>query len=380
MTINLNKMFSFLIMMMCTIDLPSALIVYGTQIIGLSMLTATILLITRKINLDALFICVVISFFIILISYVQSKNIEHVELIWNFTFRIIFWILLLALIYPFLKRLQLEDFFSALRLWILIFSSCLYLQFIAFYTYGSVIDYSVLLNGEPSRILNIVGLRASGLTAEPSIYSGMMISLMSLYYMLNRKNDLISYYAGISILLTFSTLGFFLFISYFFITSLRYINFKKVIFLCFVLFSSIIAALPLLLSRYERFTSGDDVSNNVKFMVIDNLLNNTSLFLFGYGLIGYSPGAPDFYQALYDLTLFGNFIVIFGIPLGTIFSILTLIVIISIKIPLTYRFLILLTLIKISIPNYLFFYLFVFILFAFKDRVISHEKNSIIHR
>nr|VUD24632.1 Uncharacterised protein [Salmonella sp. NCTC 7297] len=41
--------------------------------------------------------------------------------------------------------------------------------------------------------------------------------------------------------------------------------------------------MDFILKRVELFLQGGDVSNNIKIMVIDNLFNNESLFLLGYG-------------------------------------------------------------------------------------------------
>ncbi|EFH7645872.1 hypothetical protein B6Q94_24970 [Escherichia coli] len=148
---------------------------------------------------------------------------------------------------------------------------------------------------------------------------------------------------------------------------------KKIIVLIGTITSVVVLIMPLLISRYERFINGDDVSNNVKFSVVENLLNNTSLFTLGYGVVGYSDGAPDYYQALYDLTLFGNLFVIFGIPLGIFISVYIFLMLLKIDLPLSIKALILLGVVKISIPNYIFFYLFV-LMVVFYKRVLSNEN------
>ncbi|WP_139108561.1 hypothetical protein [Edwardsiella tarda] len=273
-----------------------------------------------------------------------------------------------SLVYPFfLSKLSHSDIISVTGIWMCVYASFLYIQFFSFYFFGNLIDYSLLLGGEPSRILNFVGLRASGLTSEPSIYSGIMISMMVIYYIYNGKNTACTYFAGVSILFTLSTLGVFLFIVYFFSTLVRKLNLKKLILLFFIFTSSFFFILPQLVSRYERFIDGNDVSNNVKIYVIENFIHSPVLALIGYGVIGFSQGAPDYYQALYDLTLFGNLIIIFGIPLGCIFSLAVIFMIVKMKVSFQYKILIALCLIKVTIPNFIFFYLFLSLLMSRND-------------
>lgn len=374
MKININKLLLFFMVAICTIDLPAAIIVYGTQIIGLIVVAVLILIKVQKISLTAVTIWAGFTILFVMITYVQSISIEHVSLIWKFAGRVIFWFFIFSLITPFFQELNRRDVVSILQTWIIIFSLFLYAQFLLYYVFGYVVDYSVILGGEPSRILNNVGLRASGLTSEPSIYSGMMISLLILHYIYNgQKNNFYTLFGGVSILLTFSTLGFFLFTLYLSITLLRHMSIKKIILLIGTITSVVVLIMPLLISRYERFINGDDVSNNVKFSVVENLLNNTSLFTLGYGVVGYSDGAPDYYQALYDLTLFGNLFVIFGIPLGIFTSVYIFLLLLKIDLPLSIKALILLGVVKISIPNYIFFYLFV-LMVVFYKRVLSNEN------
>lgn len=104
-------------------------------------------------------------------------------------------------------------------------------------------------------------------------------------------------------------------------------------------------------------------------MVIDNLFNNESLFLLGYGLVGYSDKAPLYYQALYDLTLFGNLCVIFGVPVGLILSMTIFLLVFNMRICLEKKILIILSFLKITIPNYIFFYFFLVLLYVITNKI-----------
>lgn len=251
------------------------------------------------------------------------------------------------------------------------------MQFLAFYLFHIEIDYSILSGGEPSRMWNVLGLRPSGLTGEPSIYSGIMISMLALMFFLNKKKITVIYFGLGSVFLTLSTLGVLLGVLFFMLISLRKISFKKIVLVSFIGIITSGMLSSALLARYERFESGADVSNNVKFDIVDTMLSHSEIGLLGYGLVGKSESAPDYYTALYDLTLFGNLIVIFGIPLGIILSIGGVVCILKCKLQFYEKCLFILTLLKITIPNFIFFYIFICIIsHILKNRTLYYEHNN----
>ncbi|EFO2698565.1 hypothetical protein B6P83_26795, partial [Escherichia coli] len=147
MKININKLLLFFMVAICTIDLPAAIIVYGTQLIGLILVAVLILIKVQKISLTAVTIWAGFTIFFVMITYVQSISIEHVSLIWKFAARVIFWFFIFSLITPFFQELNRKDVVSILQIWIIIFSLFLYAQFLLYYIFGYIVDYSVILGG-----------------------------------------------------------------------------------------------------------------------------------------------------------------------------------------------------------------------------------------
>ncbi|QLZ41992.1 MULTISPECIES: hypothetical protein [Citrobacter] len=352
-----DKFLIYTLLVICTIDLSAPIIVYGTQIIGVTAVAILMVFKRNIFNLQGFILFLVVSLFLLIISYVQESNLKYSSMIWLYTLRTLYWIFLFVIIYPYIKSVSRVDLMCSLRCWIVIYSIFLFYQYINYYFFNVVIDYSVLLGGEPSRMFNNLGLRPSGLTSEPSIYSGIMISLLSLYYFLNGNRNTVVIYIGIfSIFFTYSTLGILLAIAFLIVTNLKKINAKSVSVLIFSFVLVCIYFLPSILSRFDKISTGSDVSNNIKFEVVQGLFNESSIMLLGYGLIGNSPDAPAYYQALYDLTYFGNLIVIFGLPIGIIFIAISLYFLLRSSFTYSEKIIILLTLVKITIPNFIFFY------------------------
>ncbi|MCE4438848.1 hypothetical protein I5135_23960, partial [Escherichia coli] len=119
MKININKLLLFFMVAICTIDLPAAIIVYGTQLIGLILVAVLILIKVQKISLTAVTIWAGFTIFFVMITYVQSISIEHVSLIWKFAARVIFWFFIFSLITPFFQELNRKDVVSILQIWII---------------------------------------------------------------------------------------------------------------------------------------------------------------------------------------------------------------------------------------------------------------------
>ncbi|WP_369474707.1 hypothetical protein [Providencia huaxiensis] len=373
---NYRNLILFFLFVITTIDIPSFYIVYINQIIVLAVITILSIMLERKVNIKPILIWFSASLFLLIITQIQSIYLEHAELLWTFVLRVIFWSFCFAILYNTLSKTKISDIKSIISVWIMFYSLTLYLQFTLYYIFSIEIDYSTFLGGESSRIYNSVGFRPSGLTSEPSIYSGIMTSLLVSYYLINKKISLTFLIGLFSLLFTISTIGILLAIFLILTISLHKISIKRIFFL--LLSTSILSffIIDSLIVRYYNFSSGSDTSNNAKLLVIENLLSKNELSLFGYGMIGLSKSAPDYYNALYDLTLFGNLLVIFGLPLGLMIALSVLIILLKNKSFLFYeKILILISLIKVTIPNFIFFYLFFLIIIIINnDRHIIHRK------
>ncbi|EBA1131279.1 hypothetical protein NU104_002022 [Salmonella enterica] len=365
----INNILLMALLAICTIDLPAVIVVYGLQLYILPCIVLMCLIRGGGFPLKLFFVTASLSLIIIIITVIQKTYTPYPDLLWSYTARLIYWIMVFTLLVPFIQKTPLIVLIKIIRRWILIYSTFLFIQFIAFYLFHIIVDYSLIIGGQESRILNEVGLRASGLTAEPSIYSGIMISLLILLYLMTGKNNIITYIGLISILCTLSTLGIFLVIVYLAITNLYRVKISKIVFFISLSIAIIFVLWDFILKRIELFLQGGDVSNNIKIMVIDNLFNNESLFLLGYGLVGYSDKAPLYYQALYDLTLFGNLCVIFGVPVGLILSMTIFLLVFNMRICLEKKILIILSFLKITIPNYIFFYFFLVLLYVITNKI-----------
>ncbi|EIK2989386.1 hypothetical protein LJ039_004387, partial [Salmonella enterica] len=350
-------------------DLPASIVVYGLQLYILPCIVLMCLIRGKVFPVKLFFVTFSLSFIIIIITLIQKTYTPYPDLLWSYTARLIYWIMLFTMLVPFIKKIPPKILIKVIKKWIVIYSAFLFIQFIAFYLFHITVDYSLIIGGQESRILNEVGLRASGLTAEPSIYSGIMISLLILLYLMTGENNIITYIGLTSILCTLSTLGIFLVILYLAITNLYRLKPSKIIFFISLSIIIVFVLWDFILKRVELFLQGGDVSNNIKIMVIDNLFNNESLFLLGYGLVGYSDKAPPYYQALYDLTLFGNLCVIFGVPIGLILTIIVFAFVLNMKICFEKKMLIILSFLKITIPNYIFFYFFLVLLYAITNKI-----------
>ncbi|EFB70735.1 hypothetical protein PROVRUST_08216 [Providencia rustigianii DSM 4541] len=356
------------IILFFSIILPSPIITYGTQLVFLGFISTFIYLSNNSVKIRSLIVTLSLISFILVWTSIQSFFLLHQELIWLQTMRVCFWIICSYFIFEKISRFNNDTYIKSIRIVILILSLSVIIQFSSYYLLSFNIDYSEMLGGINSRTSYSNGaFRPSGLTAEPSIISGIIVSLLTIYYLIKPKLDVYYFIGAISCFLTLSTLGIILISLY-----LTIILFKKnnlpifILFLCPLLLISI----PEILERYDIFQSGLDSSNNIKFEIIKNLLSSEHLLYFGYGLTGKSISAPLFYEALYDLTIFGSFFVIFGVPIGILLVITFLIFLAHINFNFKEKSLILLCFMKISSPTFIFFNLFIILI------IIISQKNA----
>lgn len=364
--INFILLFSFIMCFSITLSAP--IITYGTQIILLAPLVFFIIYFNGSFKLKRINYILLIGVFVFIITFIQSTYLEYTEILWLQTIRIYFWISCCIIVYDSLIKIPLPIIKVCIERIILLFSISVILQSILHYFFNYTIDYSILLGGTDSRMAYNDLFRPSGLTSEPSIVSGILISLLSIYYLFTKKINIIYILALIACFLSLSTIGIIL-ASIFFLIAF---SSKRTIFLFFITTPLIgFILIQELIIRYKNFVNGSDGSNNVKIDVINNLLNMNENFYLGFGFIGKSSTAPPFYEALYDLTFLGNFLVIFGIPLGAIILFFFLIFIFKLNFSLKEKLLILLSLLKTSSPTFSFFNVFILLLI-----IISKKKKN----
>lgn len=349
----------FLFILCFCIILPAPIITYGTQLILLALIVILMIINSNKINIKSFIYIFIISFFILTLTYIQSIYLKHQQILWLQSIRVCFWISCCIIAYSELMKYHPTVIKKCIEKLVFIISIFIIFQYISYYIFNIVIDYSTLLGGSKSRILYNNIFRPSGLTAEPSITSGILISLLSIYYIFNKKFNIIYLVGIISCLLSSSTIGIIL-ASVFFIIAFTS---KKNLFLILLITPLIsIVLIPEIIIRYEKLINGFDSSNNIKIDVITNFINTEEIFYLGYGFIGKSESAPRFYEALYDLTIFGNSFIIFGFPIGIIVFLLLCLFIGTLNFSLKEKSLILLSMMKISSPTFPFFNIFVLLL------------------
>ncbi len=351
-----------------SISLSSPVSVYGIQIFLLFIVTTIMLLISRvSWNINSLLMYILIIFFIVLVSAIQSIYLEYQEILWLQVLRVIFWISMCFIAYPYLKNIDANIIETSLKIIIVFLSLAVYIQFIGYYAFNTVIDFSVLTGGNASRIL-FSTFRPSGLTAEPAIHSGIMIGLLVLLFIKNKSSSLFTIVGIVSIFLTMSIYGI---LSAMFFLSIYFFR-RKSINLLIILLPFLVVALslstPILFERYELYNSGQDESNMTKFDSFNNMLNKSHLLYLGYGMTGKSDSAPKFYEGLYDVTAFGSPIIIFGIPFGFLLVSLFVLFIVKLNFTLQEKLLIVLAFAKLSAPTFPFFNVFILMLVLFSQK------------
>jgi len=279
----------------------------------------------------------------------------HTEILIYQSLKIIIWLFSAALLYHAAVNIPGNIIFKAISASLIMYMSCLVLQVVFYSLHGTIIDYSTMMGGEPSRnMMSGVGFRPTGLTAEPSVYCGITAWLISLRYAINKKTDILFILSCMSMLLTLSFVGAFLCFGILLIGLIRVRMVIPVIGFAFVGYLILIERIN---ERLALFISGADGSNNVKIDTITNFIANPDIYIYGYGFVGKSISAPSFYESLYDMTIFGNLFTIFGIPFGIVALIAFITFVMRINLSKRAKIMLLISSLKISLPFFAIFYL-----------------------
>lgn len=357
--------FLTILLLAITIDLPAPIIVYGSQIVLIFLLIIIRFLLYPKFNIKNLLFGILVILFIEFLAIYQITYLKYTEIFWLNTHRTLVWIVSAIFLYDYFKNRGINYLIAPLNMVILVHALTIFAQIISYYILGSELDYSVILGGESVRSLfslNDINYRPTGLTAEPSIYSGFMTGLLCLKYIINKRIDVFFLLGISSILGTFSTLGIMI---AFIILTLIYIKNMKNILIGVLIVSSISSLfIDSVKARIELFMLGDDGSNNVKIEILQSFFSNENIKLFGYGFIGKSSTAPTFYEGLYDLTLYLNIFIYWGIIFGSLALIILVFLLFKSKYSVKEKILIMVTFIKLSGPTLIFFSFFVSLLLA----------------
>ncbi|WP_429231931.1 hypothetical protein [Aeromonas veronii] len=361
-----NPFLVFLVVFFCCIDLSAPLVIYGTQLIFICLIAIYLIVVKKTLHCNLVQVLFLISalFLSTAASYYQQTYLMHQELLIKQYSRVTLWIVYGWIAFLFLRTQSVASIAKALKWIVAIMSTSVIIQVFAYYFMGGiVVDYSLIIGGESSRILFDV-FRPAGLTSEPAIYSAILIGLLSIYFILVRKINYVIFIGAGSVLLTQSIAGIIMTGLFFLTVILSRPTIMKFSFMLVVCMSLIIAVAPLLENRYERFMNGNDTSNNTKIETFENMLKTDALLYTGYGFVGKSKSAPAFYEGLYDVTLWGANIVTYGIPIGITLNLAMLIFIIRIPIDFTGKILIMISLLKITSPMFIFFNVFISLVFV----------------
>lgn len=351
-----------------TIYLTAPIITYGIQIFALGVLGVLFFIKSGCVfNVNNLLFLLIVSFFLVFITLIQSLYLVYQDILWLQVFRVLYWLFFCFLSYPFLRRIDLHSYEKALKLTIFIFSLAVIFQFFSFFILGELIDYSTYVGGTPSRIHFFGVFRPSGLTSEPSIHSGVMVGLLTLLFILNRRCYFYIFLGILSVFLTMSVLGIILGMTYLcvLVAFNRQVKFLPIYAVLFFAISSFVSG--ILYERFDTFVSGSDTSNNSKVVSFQNLINEPHLLYLGYGMGGSTENTPWFYEGLYDVTAYGAFIITFGVPLGMFICFLFVIYLVSLQIPLAAKIFVFLVFVKITLPILSFFILFVMMISLFSS-------------
>lgn len=368
--VNFILLFTFIFFFSVTLSAP--IITYGTQLLLLAPLVFFILFIYGHLNLKRIACILLIGFSIFTTTYIQTTYLIHKELIWLQTIRIYFWISCCIIVYDYAVKTPLPIIKKCIEKIIIIFSISVILQSIIYYCFNFILDYSLLLGGIESRMSYNGLFRPSGLTSEPAVTSGIIISMLSLYYIFVKKINIIYAIALIACFLSLSTIGIIL-ASIFFLIAF---SSKRTIF-TFLILTPLVGFILFneLTIRYENFINGIDGSNNIKIEILNDLFNINEIFYFGFGFIGKSASAPNYYEALYDLTFLGNFLVIYGVPIGIFVLLLFILFIFQLNFSLKEKLLIFLSLLKTSSPTFSFFNVFILLLIVISKKRKKNNNN-----
>lgn len=365
--INMNAFLLFVAIFSVIIDLASPLSVYGAQLI-IFPLCCILLYINSGAKICYRSVIFVISLItVVFISAFIHVNIStHTEILIYQSLKISIWLFSAMLLYHAALNIMGHIIFKAVSAALVIYVTCLVLQVIFYSLHGTIIDYSTMIGGEPSRnMMSGVGFRPTGLAAEPSVYCGITAWLITLRYAINKKIDYLFLLSCVSMTFTLSFVGMFL---CFLMLCVGMMRIKIIIPVIAIFVIGYLSVLNIVNDRIVLFLSGADGSNNIKIETILDFIGNQNLYIFGYGLIGKSESAPSFYESLYDMTIFGNFITIFGLPFGVLCIVLYCVFIIKIKITKRAKLMMLLSSLKISLPFFAVFYMAIAMICAISNK------------
>lgn len=366
--------FLVLFLFFFTLDVQAPISFYGTQFIGLSVLTLYRFFMLPSISKKCLMIFFFTIVFLELICFIQNLYIQQKILVLVYQ-KVIFLLSVSILMYDFLVKVKINILRKVLGSYISFMSFIVILQFIGFYFLNydrTFLDFGLLLGGEESRNQYSSDwlYRPTGITSEPSIFIGIQFGLLSIQYLINKDARSSRLLGILSLALSMSFLG--LMLSVLYVIIIYSNNLKNYVIGIFFIIIFYIYSFDFINDRLTRVISGNDGGNNIKVEAFNYFLSDPNITFFGYGFLFTSEGAPQFYDALLDLTFYINIVTVFGLVLGSILLLLFFRFLIKSNTTFKEKSLIALSLIKLSSPAYLFFSCFMILcLCILKKRVVT---------
>lgn len=328
---NILSFLFFTALMFCVnINLQVPFVFYGLKIIGVPILLVLRFILYPRVSYKSLVLAISFLIAFTLLLSIQYQYLYYRNFIWDTGLYALITAVMGILFFDFIRVINIKVIEKSLFLLIMIFSWPIILQFIGAYVFNlssESLDIALLLGGDPSRsgdigrnIDYIYTYRPTGLTSEPSMSSGVIFSLLTLYYFVRSQFNLqpnkIPILIGVSgMLLSLSTLG--LILSLLFSIVVFSKNIKHLI--LFLLSGFLLYPFINILAntRIERFIGGDDGSSNVKIEMVNFYFSDPLIILFGYSAPNFTAfGGDSMFEAMSDLSFvlasFGKYGLIFG--------------------------------------------------------------------
>ncbi|MBA4501516.1 hypothetical protein [Marinobacterium marinum] len=239
--------------------------------------------------------------------------------------------------------------------------SFLVFQYFLYNVFGLYIDMNSWFNGVPTTAFNTAyihdfGVRYSGFFLEPSIQAAHIAAFLFLYYLYGGSSLLIYFFSVITILITKSTISYFLVIPAVFlfigILHQRYRILSLVVIPSAVVVFLIYIYEPLVL-RYERFIEGADASTSLRLNLLYKFFSDTNKLIYGFGDVHKKNLEwNDPLNSLGDHTFFLNQFVVHGLIIGMFFLMTYLYFMRNVFLNLFSAFFLLVVFLKFGIPSY----------------------------
>lgn len=359
----------FLVFVFFTLDLNNSYVFYGNLVFFIPALIVFRFILHNKISVKKLLFIVLLIIFWELLVFIQNTNTLYDNLIIN-TQRSIFLFVSFFLISDVFNKVSIKTILTSLNAYIVFLSGIVIFQFLGFYILGlssSAVDISVLLGGQLSRSGYMETMyRPTGLMSEPAAFVGAQVALLSLQYLISKKNDLPRLLGIFSVLLSMSFAGFILIGLYCLIIFSK--DIKNILVLSIIALLAFVGLKEVVKDRLKILGSDNDGSNNVKIEAFNYFMSDPMHILFGYGNIVRNQSTPIFFEGATDITFFLASITIFGVLVGGMILLIFFYWLFKSNYTIKEKMIVLLPLVKLTNPALIFFSSFIILAIKLSKR------------